>query len=107
MDGWNSESDYNLPSRPPPEGDFIVFYLRFSFLPRAIYAGTTKNIIIGDDEEEFPVPPPRQMSELSKEQLLAGIGKALKDLKPHIYSVNSAEDVRRAMASIIAELSQK
>ena len=40
------------------------------------------------------------------EQADDGIGKALKDLKPRVFAVHSAEGVRKAIATIVGEISR-
>jgi hypothetical protein len=77
----------------PPNGDFVVFYLRCDFLPRAASGPGNANDFYS-----------RGIDSLRNEQLDDGIGKALKNLKPRVYHVDSAESVRKAMAAIISDL---
>jgi hypothetical protein len=82
----------------PQEGaDFVVFYLRSEFLFPVFDFGPGSIGILGPG---LPQPP------VDKEQLTDEIDKALKPLKPHIYSVSSPADVRKAMAAMIGELSK-
>ncbi|HJZ63327.1 MAG TPA: hypothetical protein VKD70_03345 [Candidatus Acidoferrum sp.] len=84
------------PIAPRPNGDALVFYLRCDFAPVGVFHGPVNSNL----------PYAWQISSLKAEQLDDGIGKALKNLKPHSYTVNSAESVRKAMAAIISELSR-
>jgi hypothetical protein len=85
------------PIAPRPNGDTLVFYLRCDFAPVGVFHGPVNS--------NSNLPSAWQISSLKAEQLDDGIGKALKNLKPHSYTVNSADSVRKAMAAIIGELS--
>jgi hypothetical protein len=79
---------------PPLGGNFAVYYLRYEFPPpssqRSIFA---PHVQVQDPSERL-------------EQTVDGIGNALKDLKPRVFTVHSAEGVRKAIAAIVAEISQ-
>jgi hypothetical protein len=80
---------------PPPGGNFVVYYLRYEFPPpssqRSVLA--LPQVQGQDSSERF-------------EQTVDGIGKALKDLKPRVFTAHSAEGVRKAIAAIAREISQ-
>jgi hypothetical protein len=83
------------PLKSPDKGDFVVFYLRWD--PVFRYPPAIAGMSF----------PRGGIDSLRREQFDDGIGKALKTLKPRIFSVNSPESLRRAMASIIVGLSQR
>jgi hypothetical protein len=81
---------------PPPDGNFVVYYLRCEFLPTP---SSQQNIL--------PLPQVQGQDHLEGfEQTVDGVGKALKDLKPRVFGVHSAEGVRKAIAAIVGEISR-
>jgi hypothetical protein len=80
---------------PPPGGNFVVYYLRYEFPPSP-----------SSQWSILDLPQVQWESRLETvEQAVDGIGKALKDLKPRIFRVHSAEGVRKATAAIVDEIS--
>ena len=79
----------------PPGGNFVVYYLRYEFPPPS----SQRSIFV------LPQVQGQDPSE-TFEQTVDGIGKALKDLKPRVFTVHSAEGVRKAIAAIAGEISQ-
>jgi hypothetical protein len=77
---------------PPARGNFVVFYLRCDFLQTPAVTPTT--IFAG------PVEPTEQRIERSED----GIGKALRELKPRVFALHSAQSAREALATILADL---
>ena len=80
---------------PPASGNYAVFYLRCDFLPTSaivketpFFAGT--------------IEPSAQKLERSED----GIGKALRELKPKVLAVDSAQDMREALATILRDISK-
>jgi hypothetical protein len=78
---------------PPARDNFAVFYMRCDFpqtpvLQRSPFFAR-------------PVEP----SEQRMERLEDGVGKSLRELKPRIFAVSSAQGLRRALAAILSELS--
>lgn len=91
----------------PKDSNFVVFYLRLFPLPPGI--DFNPSVISGSVACGVPVMgsgPDQRIIQLEGEQSNDGIGKALKDLKPRVYTAGSEENVREAMAAIIRELSQ-
>jgi hypothetical protein len=82
-------------SLAPPDGNFVVYYLRYEFPPPS---SQRSNFAL--PHVQGPDPSERL------EQTVDGIGKALKDLKPRVFTVHSAEGVRKAIAVIVGEMSQ-
>ena len=78
---------------PPAGGNFKVFYLRCDFLQTP---AVVQQRIFAESVEP---------TEQRIERLQDGIGKALKDLKPRVFAVDSAHGVREALAAILSELS--
>ena len=81
---------------PPSDGDFVVYYLRCDYIPK----GPTFQYrpgLFGSQEE----PRAQEL-----EQTDDGIGKMLKPLKPRTFGVNSAEGLRKTLATILAEISK-
>jgi hypothetical protein len=79
---------------PPPGGNFAVFYLRCDFLQTSA---------IVQEGRLFADPVAR--SEQGMERLEDGIGKALRELKPKVLAVQSAQGVREALATISSDIS--
>jgi hypothetical protein len=79
---------------PPPGGNFAVFYLRCDFLQ------TSPTVKPGPF---FADPVAR--SEQGMERSEDGIGKALRELKPRVIAVHSAQGVREAIATISSDIS--
>jgi hypothetical protein len=80
---------------PPPGGNFAVFYLRCDFLQ------TSAIVQLGPF---FADPVAR--SEQGMERSEDGIGKALRELKPRVLAVQSAQGVREALATIWSDISR-
>ena len=80
---------------PPARGNFAVFYLRCDFLQ-------TSAIVQLDPFFAAPVAPSEQKMERSED----GIGKALRELKPRVLTVHSAQGVREALATISSDISR-
>jgi hypothetical protein len=80
---------------PPARGNFAVFYLRCDFLQ------TSAAVKPGPFFAE-PVAPSEQEMERSED----GIGKALRELKPRVLAVHSAQAVREAIATISSDISR-
>lgn len=80
---------------PPARGNFAVFYLRCDFLQ-------TSTIVQLDPFFAAPVAPSEQKMERSED----GIGKALRELKPRVLTVHSAQGVREALATISSDISR-
>lgn len=80
---------------PPPGGNFAVFYLRCDFLqmPATVRPGPF-----------FADPVAR--SEQGMERSEDGIGEALRELKPRVLAVHSAQGVREALATILSDMSR-
>jgi len=78
---------------PPARGNFKVFYLRCDFLQ-------TPAIVRQPIFAESVEPTEQRI-----ERLQDGIGKALRELKPRVFAVDSAQGVREALAAILSELS--
>ncbi len=85
-----------IPVAPPPDSNFVVYYLRYEFLPSP------------DAQQHFRDRPQTQEQENSErlEQTIDGIGKSLKDLKPRVFVVHSADGVRKAIAAIVGDISR-
>jgi hypothetical protein len=79
---------------PPARGNFAVFYLRCDFRQTPVLERSP--FFAG------PVAP----SEQRIERLEDGVGKALRELKPRIFSVDSAQGVRGALAAILSDISR-
>lgn len=80
---------------PPARGNFAVFYLRCDFLPMSAIVKETP-FFAG------PIEPSAQKLERSED----GIGKALRELKPKVLAVDSAQGVREALATILRDISR-
>ncbi len=81
---------------PPPDGSFVVYYLRYEFLPTP-----------SSQQSNLALPKIQGQDPLERfEQTDDGIGKALRDLKPRVFAVHSAEGVRKAIAAIVREISR-
>jgi hypothetical protein len=81
---------------PPLGGNFVVYYLRYESLPTP----SSQRTIV-------PLPQVQRQPQLERlEQTVDGIGEELKDLKPRIFKVHSAEGVRKAIATIMDETSR-
>ena len=80
---------------PTARGNFAVFYLRCDFLE------TSAAVKPGPFFAE-PVAPSEQEMERSED----GIGKALRELKPRVLAVHSAQAVREAIATISSDISR-
>jgi hypothetical protein len=81
---------------PPTNSNFAVYYLRYDYMPeRAAFSYTPGPF--------GPLQVPRTQG---PEQADDGIGKMLKPLKPRTFGVNSAEGVRKALATMLAEISK-
>jgi hypothetical protein len=78
---------------PPAGANLEVFYLRCDFLQTPAFVQS--RIFAG------PVEPTEQRIE----RLQDGIGKALRELKPRVLPVHSAQGVRAALAAILSDLS--
>lgn len=81
---------------PPPGGTFVVYYLRCESQPRVMSQQSILNL---------PQTPGQGGLERF-EQTVDGVGNALKDLKPRVFSVHSAEGVRKAIAAIVNDVSR-
>lgn len=79
---------------PPARGNFAVFYVRCDFL-------LTPAIVQGGPFFADPVEHTEQGIERTND----GIGKALRQLKPRVLPVHSAETVREGLATILTDLS--
>lgn len=79
---------------PPTQGNFAVFYLRCDFLQTPA--------LVRSPFFAGPVAP----SEQEVERLEDGVGKALRQLKPQIFTVDSAQGVRAALATIVNDISR-
>ena len=81
---------------PPSDGNFVVYYLRYEFLPTP-----------SSQPSILALPQVQGQDHLDRfEQADDGIGKALKDLKPRVFAAHSAEGVRKAIATIVGEISR-
>jgi hypothetical protein len=80
---------------PPRGGNFAVFYLRCDFLQ-------TPGIV--RLSQIFADPVERSEQELERSE--DGIGKALRELKPRVLAVHSAQGVREALATISSDISR-
>lgn len=80
---------------PPARSNFAVFYLRCDFL---------QTPGLGPQSGMFgeAIEPSEQQIERSQD----GVGKALKELKPRVLAVHSAEGVREALATILSDISR-
>src|SRR5438552_18850369 len=66
---------------PPSDGNFVVYYLRYEFLPTP-----------SSQPSILALPQVQGQDHLDRfEQADDGIGKALKDLKPRVFAAHSAE----------------
>jgi hypothetical protein len=80
---------------PPAGSNFAVFYLRCDFLQTPAIVKKTP-FFAG----------PVELSGQNMERLEDGVGKALRKLKPHMFTVDSAQGVREALATILSEISR-
>jgi len=81
---------------PPLGGNFVVYYLRYESLPTPSSQRTF-----------VPLPQVQGQPQLERlEQTVDGIGEELKGLKPRVLKVHSAEGVRKAIATIVDEISR-
>jgi hypothetical protein len=79
---------------PPPENsDFVVYYLRCEFVPHL------------DDVPRATRPRTDEIGSPNIEEIDDGIGKVLRSLKPHVFVVHSAADLRKALATMLNEIS--
>jgi hypothetical protein len=80
---------------PQGRGKFAVFYLESKFLQTPIIE--RRSGVYGATVER---------SEQSLERLDDGVGKALRELKPRVFAVDSAQGVREALAAVLHDLSR-
>jgi hypothetical protein len=80
---------------PPPDGNFAVYHVRYDYMPQ----GPAFHYAPG------PFGPYEVPRAQGREQTDDGIGKMLKPLKPRTFGVNSAEGLRKALATMLAEIS--
>ena len=80
---------------PSARGNFAVFYVRCDFLETSAFVKQTAIFAAS-------VEPSQQNLERSMD----GIGKALRELKPKVFTVDSAQRVREALAAILRDISQ-
>lgn len=80
---------------PSARGNFAVFYVRCDFLQTSAFVKRTAVFAAS-------VEPSQQNSERSMD----GIGKALRELKPKVFGVDSAQRVREALAAILRDISR-
>ena len=80
---------------PSARGNFAVFYVRCDFLQTSAFVKETAIFAAS-------VEPSQQNLERSMD----GVGKALRELKPKVFAVDSAQRVREALAAILRDISQ-
>jgi hypothetical protein len=88
-------SDTPIEIAPPAKGNFAVFYLRCDFLQGSA-------IVREGQGFAAPVEPSEEEMEKSGDQ----IGKSLRELKPRVFAVHSAQGVREALAAILSDISR-
>jgi len=76
-------------------GNLAVFYLRCDFLQGSA-------IVREGHGFAEPVEPSQEEKEKSDDR----IGKSLRELKPRVFAVHSAQGVREALAAILSDISR-
>lgn len=79
---------------PPARGNFAVFYLRCDFLQTPVLE---RSIFFAGEVA---------LGEQKVERLEDGVGKALRQLKPRIFPLDSAQGVRGALATVLNDISR-
>ena len=80
---------------PSARGNFAVFYVRCDFLQTSAFV-----------EQTAIFAASAEPSQQNLERSMDGIGKALRELKPRVFAVDSAERVRDALAAISRDISR-
>ena len=83
------------PISPPQIKDYVVYYVRCEFIPH-----------LDEIRRAARVPPEEIDSAMNIEEIDDGIGKVLRSLRPRVFVVHSAEDLRKTLATMIGELSR-